>query len=192
MHGNRVVRAVEVQGDLVKALRHVAAQPEVRAVEQAINPYLELDRDLTDPRSAREFFARAALPAVHHVSPGRGGPDRMSRHALFYPAKAGCGPTVARLLAAQDEIAADDSASPIMGSTVFLREDIVVRLVDLLVPIEEAPRAAVGALGERKAAVLDRLLDLGEEGSLVSDQGLKRFLTDQGMDLVTDRQAAGS
>ena len=41
MRGNRVVRAVEVTGDLGNAMRHVAAQPEVRAVEEAINPYLE-------------------------------------------------------------------------------------------------------------------------------------------------------
>ncbi|MGW2547008.1 SchA/CurD-like domain-containing protein, partial [Kitasatospora sp. NPDC001574] len=40
MHGNRVVRAVEVVGNLGDALRHVAMQPEVRAVEEAINPYL--------------------------------------------------------------------------------------------------------------------------------------------------------
>ncbi len=52
LHGNRVVRAIEVRGDLLAALRHVAEQPEVRAVEEAINPYLEQDRDLGDPESA--------------------------------------------------------------------------------------------------------------------------------------------
>ena len=51
MHGNRVVRAVEVTGDLGNAMRHVAAQPEVRAVEEAINPYLEEARDFTDATS---------------------------------------------------------------------------------------------------------------------------------------------
>jgi len=56
MHGNRVVRAVEVHGELVKALRHVAEQPEVRAVEEAINPYLEVDRDLSDPHSIVNYF----------------------------------------------------------------------------------------------------------------------------------------
>src|ERR1044072_9501128 len=52
MSGNRVVRAVEVKGDLVAALRHVARQPEVRAVEEAINPYLEEGRDVADPDPA--------------------------------------------------------------------------------------------------------------------------------------------
>ena len=49
MRGNRVVRAVEVTGDLSNAMRHVAAQPEIRAVEEAINPYLERARDFSSP-----------------------------------------------------------------------------------------------------------------------------------------------
>ncbi|MFG2332350.1 SchA/CurD-like domain-containing protein, partial [Streptomyces sp. NPDC048604] len=92
MHGNRVVRAVEVEGDLLAALRHVARQPEVRAVEEAVNPYLEQDRDLTDPESARVFFTRAALPAVHHVASARPvPPGGLRRHALYYPAREGRG-----------------------------------------------------------------------------------------------------
>lgn len=191
MHGNRVVRAVEVRGELVKALRHVAVQPEVRAVEQAINPYLEVDRDLDDPHSAREFFTRAALPAVHHVA-ARGaaaGAGELRRHALYYPTMPGSGQALARMLAAQDEAAADDPTSPVAGSTVFLREheDIVVRLVDLRVPIEEAPLAAVAAAGPRKAGVLSRLLAKGVD--LSDEQGVKRFLADHDMRMVTDRRA---
>lgn len=98
MHGNRVVRAVEVEGDLMAALRHVSRQPEVRAVEEAINPYLEQDRDLSDPDSARMFFTRAALPTVHHVKAGRHAPEDVERHSLFYQAKEGCGMALARLL----------------------------------------------------------------------------------------------
>ncbi|WP_329314158.1 SchA/CurD-like domain-containing protein [Streptomyces sp. NBC_01262] len=187
MHGNRVVRAVEVRGELVKALRHVAVQPEVRAVEEAINPYLEVDRDLSDPHSAREFFARAALPAVHHVAARRESVEPLRRHALFYPAKDGCGQALARLLARQDESASDDPASPVAGSTVFLREDLVVRLVDLRVPLEEAPLAAVAAAGPHKAGTLGRLLD--ETVNLADEQGIKRFLADHDMRMVTDRRA---
>jgi hypothetical protein len=171
----------------VKALRHVAVQPEVRAVEEAINPYLEVDRDLSDPHSAREFFARAALPAVHHVAARRDPGQPLRRHALFYPAKDGCGQALARLLAQQDESAADDPASPVAGSTVFLREDLVVRLVDLRVPLEEAPLAAVAAAGPHKAGMLGRLLD--EAVNLADEQGIKRFLADHDMRMVTDRRA---
>lgn len=103
MHGNRVVRAVEVEGDLTAALRHVSEQPEVRAVEQAINPYLEQDRDLADPESARLFFMKAALPAVHHVAEHVAADAPVTRHALFYPAREGRGAELAEFLSQQDE-----------------------------------------------------------------------------------------
>ncbi len=102
MHGNRIVRAVEVRGDLQAALRHVARQPGVRAVEDALDPHLEQERDLRDPQSARRFFTRAAMPAVHHVAARGGNEARTQRVALLYPARAGAGPELARLLARQD------------------------------------------------------------------------------------------
>ncbi|MCT4351709.1 antibiotic biosynthesis monooxygenase [Streptomyces sp. Je 1-79] len=195
MHGNRVVRAVEVEGDLLAALRHVARQPEVRAVEEAINPYLEQDRDLTDPESARVFFTRAALPAVHHVVSGRPAPDGLRRHALYYPAKEGRGMDLAKLLAQQDEAAADDPDSPVWGSTVFQRDDIVVRLVDITGDLDADPVASLGLKGPRKAAVLARLLDgaaIGVEGPLDNDRNINRLLSHADMLPVTDRSSADS
>ncbi|WP_277816059.1 SchA/CurD-like domain-containing protein, partial [Streptomyces graminilatus] len=117
---------------------------EVRAVEEAINPYLEQDRDLSDPDSARVFFTRAALPAVHHVVSGEKAPAGLKRHALFYPAKKDRGMDLARLLAHQDEAAADDPSSPVYGSTVFQRDDIVVRLVDMTGELDADPVASLG------------------------------------------------
>ncbi|MFF0473806.1 SchA/CurD-like domain-containing protein [Streptomyces sp. NPDC004284] len=195
MHGNRVVRAVEVEGDLLSALRHVARQPGVRAVEEAINPYLEQDRDLTDPESARVFFTRAALPAVHHVVSARPEPADLRRHALYYPAKEGRGTDLARLLAQQDAEAAVDPDSPIYGSTVFQRDDVVVRLVDVEGDLDLDPAAALGVKGERKAKVLERLLDgaaIGVEGSLDTERNLNRLLSHADMLPVTDRRAADS
>ncbi|WP_405532390.1 antibiotic biosynthesis monooxygenase [Streptomyces avidinii] len=188
MHGNRVVRAVEVEGDLLAALRHVARQPEVRALEEAINPYLEQDRDLSDPGSARMFFTRAALPAVHHVAAGGREPADVRRHALFYPAKDGCGMALARLLAGQDEAAVDDPACPVEGSTVFQRDDIVVRLLDLRGPLDARPALALGVEGSHKAAVLARLLDSAKDGVPTTDQEISRFLARSEMRLITDRR----
>ncbi|MER6448959.1 TcmI family type II polyketide cyclase [Streptomyces venezuelae] len=189
MHGNRVVRAVEVEGDLLAALRHVSQQPEVRALEEAINPYLEQDRDLSDPGSARVFFTRAALPAVHHVAAGgREGTD-VGRHALFYPAKDGCGMALARLLAGQDEAAVDDPTSPVESSTVFQRDDIVVRLLDLRGPLDARPALALGVEGGHKAAVLARLLDSAKDGVPTTDQEISRFLARSEMRLITDRRS---
>ncbi|MFG2929800.1 SchA/CurD-like domain-containing protein [Streptomyces achromogenes] len=164
MHGNRVVRAIEVRGDLLAALRHVARQPEVRAVEEAINPYLEQERDLNDQESARVFFTRAALPAVHHVTA-----DELTegeRLARYYPARPGSGMRLAELLAQRDEAAADDPDSPMLRSTIFQRDDVVVRLLDV--------RPGLGAPPEPgHPAGLEALLD-GEP---------------VGMDLVTDRRS---
>ncbi|MFG2869462.1 SchA/CurD-like domain-containing protein [Streptomyces sp. NPDC048338] len=195
MHGNRVVRAMEVEGDLMAALRHVSRQPEVRAVEEAINPYLEQDRDLTDSDSARVFFTRAALPAVHHVVSGRPEPAELRRHALFYPAKEGCGMELARLLAHQDQAAADDPDSPIHGSTVFQRDDIVVRLVDTARELDLDPVASLGLKGPGKAAELQRLLDgaaIGVEGALDTDRNINRLLSHADMLPITDRRSADS
>ncbi|WP_411102528.1 SchA/CurD-like domain-containing protein [Streptomyces sp. cmx-4-9] len=198
MHGNRIVRAIEVEGDLLAALRHVARQPEVRALEEALNPYLEQSRDLDDPASARVFFTRAALPAVHHVSAGGDEGADVRRHALFYRAKPGYGMALARLVAGQDEAAVDDLTNPVEGSTVFQRDDLVVRLLDLRGPLDARPALALGVEGERKAAVLGRLLDEGdgygttgaEEGLLATDRGLARFLARSTMRPITDRRTS--
>jgi hypothetical protein len=191
MHGNRVVRAIEVEGDLLAALRHVARQPEVREVEEAINPYLERDRDLNDPDSARMFFTRAALPAVHHVASDGPVPSDVHRHALYYPAKEGCGMTLARLLAKQDVAAADGAGGPVHSSTIFQRDDIVVRLVDVSGPLDAKPALTLGVNGPRKAATLARLLAPGQDGAMpTTDEGISRFLAQSDMDLITDRSAS--
>ncbi|MEU0987771.1 SchA/CurD-like domain-containing protein [Streptomyces sp. NPDC005953] len=189
MQGNRIVRAIEVQGDLMAALRHVSRQPEVRAVEEAINPYLEQDRDLDDPNSARLFFTRAALPAVHHVAADGRNSDEVNRHALFYRAKADCGLAVARFLAQQDEIAADDPRSPVASSTVFQRDDFVVRLIDVSGPLTGHPSLALGIQGHRKAATLARLLIGGDRVAEGDEAKISRFLRDADMQLITDRYA---
>ncbi|MFC8447509.1 SchA/CurD-like domain-containing protein [Kitasatospora sp. NPDC057223] len=192
MHGNRVVRAVEVVGDLGAALRHVAMQPEIRAVEEAINPYLEEDRELGNPEAARAFFARAALPAVHHTPVAGTVRGEVERQALVYPVRKGNGAAVAKLLAEQDGLAAADPRNPVLGGTVFQREDIVVRVVDLQAEAGAQPAAALGVGDEREAAVLGSLLDLGPEGDLRTSAGVARFLAECDMGLVTDRSSQES
>ncbi|MBV7694772.1 SchA/CurD-like domain-containing protein [Streptomyces sp. TRM70350] len=164
MHGNRVVRAIEVRGDLLVALRHVARQPEVRAVEEAINPHLEQERDLSDDESARVFFTRAALPAVHHVSV-----DELpegERYALYYPARPGSGMQLAEALARRDEEAAEDPTCPVLRSTIFQRDDVVVRLVDVRPGLdadaalpEPGSQAPLNALLDGGAARMELITD---------------------------------
>ncbi|MFJ2954116.1 SchA/CurD-like domain-containing protein [Streptomyces sp. NPDC087270] len=163
MYGNRVVRAVEVAGDLGNALRHVAAQPEVRAVEEAINPYLEEDRDLTAAASARAFFARAALPAVGHETdpaPALGAGEPLTRQAFLYPVRPGRGADAARLLGTLDAAAATDPTHPLAASTVFQRDDTVVRVIDVRGLPSDGPAAPVPSDGPTD--VLRELLVPGE------------------------------
>ncbi|MFJ6072319.1 SchA/CurD-like domain-containing protein [Streptomyces sp. NPDC093065] len=195
MSGNRIVRAVEVRGDLQSALRHVARQPGVRAVEEALNPYLEQDRDLGDPQSARRFFTRAAMPAVHHARSGDRSGARTERLALLYPVRAGAGDELARLLARQDAAAAQDPAGPVLAATVFHRDDLVVRLVDVAGDPEAEPAAVLGLHGPEGAAVAERLLDtaaVGVDGPPADAAVLSRLLTRVRMTPLTDRRSAGS
>ncbi|MFF3504040.1 SchA/CurD-like domain-containing protein [Streptomyces sp. NPDC003247] len=189
MHGNRVVRAIEVRGDLLAALRHVARQPEVRAVEEAINPYLEQDRDLDDPESARVFFTRAALPAVHHVTAEREDPTAQ-RYALYYPARPDCGMRLAQLLAQQDEAAAEDPRNPVLCSTIFQRDDVVVRLIDVRGGLDAGdPALSLGLLDPAAAAELTAFPE-GAGGSAPWDGGPTRVLDLTRMELITDRRSA--
>ncbi|AQS67548.1 SchA/CurD-like domain-containing protein [Streptomyces pactum] len=204
LHGNRVVRAVEVQGDLQTALRHVAGQPAVRAVEEALNPFLEQRRDLRDPRDARRFFTRAAMPAVHHVSSAARTGARTQRVALLYPVRPGAGPELARLLARQDAQAAHTPDSPVLAATVFHRDDLVVRLLDMDGDPDDAPAFVLGLHGSADAsgaaasagvAVAERLLDtaaVGIDGPLTEARTMSQLLARARMTPLTDRRSAVS
>jgi heme-degrading monooxygenase HmoA len=201
MHGNRIVRAVEVRGDLQAALRHVARQPGVRAVEEALNPYLEQDRDLNDPHSARRFFTLAAMPAVHHVASATGAEARPQRCALLYPVRAGAGPELARLLARQDASAVYTPDGPVLAATVFHRDDLVVRLVDVAGDPDEVPAFVLGlhdragSDGAAGVAVAERLLDIasvGIDGPLTDAGTLSRLLARARMTPLTDRRSLPS
>jgi hypothetical protein len=64
-----------------------------------------------------------------------------------------------------------------------------VRLVDLRVPAEAEPAAALGVAGDQEAAELAGLLDLGLTGDLRTVAGLSAFLAARTMSPVTDRSS---
>jgi len=189
MHANRVVRAVEVTGDLGNAMRHAAAQPEVRAVEEAINPYLEEARDFTDPASVRAFFARGALPAVRHVqavsAPGAG----VTRQGFLYRARPGQGAAAMRLFADLDRAAAADPDQPLAGSTMYLRDDLLVRVIDRCDPDRETSADPVASADP---AELSLLLDPGQDADLTTRNGIRDYLADCAMAVITDRGGSTS
>jgi heme-degrading monooxygenase HmoA len=188
MRGNRVVRAVEVTGDLGNAMRHVAAQPEVRAVEEAINAYLEEPRDFSDSVSVRTFFARAALPAVHHVQAMSWPAGKVTRRGFLYPVRPGGGAAAMRLFCDVDVAAAADPTRPLAASTLFMRDDLLVRLVDLRgTGRDKLADPAMGA----EPGELSLLLDPGQGQDLTTGDGLQNFLANCAMDLITDRRSPG-
>ncbi|MFI6588639.1 SchA/CurD-like domain-containing protein [Embleya sp. NPDC050493] len=190
MLGNRVVRAIEVEGDLRAALRHVAEQPQVRAAEELLNPHLEEARDLNDSEAARAFFMRSSLAEAYHLNAPAGKSAKAStkRRALLYPVRHGCGESAATVLQRHDERVIASASGPIASSSVFLRGDILIRVLDVRGEPED-PALLLGIDRKESAARLSRLLDVGEDGALDTDEGLRHLLASAETTLVTDRRA---
>jgi heme-degrading monooxygenase HmoA len=186
MHGNRVVRSIEVAGDLGNAMRHVAAQPEIRAVEEALNPYLEEARDFTDAASARAFFARAALPAASHAQSASVPGGRLTRQGFLYRARPGRCAAALRLLADLDRAAAADPDHPLARSTLFIQDDLLVRVADWHGPGRERFTDPAADAGPGELALL---LDPGQDGDLTTRKGIRDYLASCAMALITDRGA---
>ena len=108
---------------------------------------------------------------------------------MLYPVRPGRGQAVAELLFDHDNLATADPTGPVAAATVFQRDDTVVRLVDLRVPAEADPAAALGVAGAQEAAELAQLLDLGPAGDLRTVAGLSAFLAARAMSPVTDRSS---
>jgi hypothetical protein len=192
MSGNRVVRVMDIEGGLDEALAHLAAQPPIRAVEEALNPYLEQPRDLTGPDSIRRFLAEAQMERVHdrhtpeHLLPEVPPERRGQRLALLYPVRAGRGAEMGRLLAGT-RVLAPDRPTILARTTIFVRGDVLVRVVDVDGDIDEAldrlATAAVASGGTRALAELVTTdIDLGDEA------GFRSFLSACRMRVLTDRR----
>jgi hypothetical protein len=73
---------------------------------------------------------------------------------------------------------------------VYLRDDILVRVVDLHGPDQDAPEhASAGVAPGRTAEDLCPLLDLGTETDPRTRSGIEHLRARCSMDPVTDRQA---
>ncbi|MGQ4335123.1 TcmI family type II polyketide cyclase, partial [Streptomyces hayashii] len=102
------------------------------------------------------------------------------------------GMKLAELLARQDEAAADDPGNPVLRSTIFQRDDVVVRLIDVRGGLDAAdPVQALGLADAEQVAELTTLQDDpgASDRSAAKDVRLARFLQLARMDLVTDRRS---
>jgi hypothetical protein len=187
MAGQRVVRVMDVAGDIGAVMRHLAAQPQIRAVEEALDPYLSAPRDLRSTAGVQAFLHHALLPlASHRDGPAgqqlRGAGGRRSavlgesRCGLLYPVRAGRGERAVRLL--YDGVPA--------LTTTFRRGDLVVGMLEVDGSVSDTldhlARAAARDSAESLAEVLDTTADLTTEA------GRRGFFESCQMELLTDRR----
>ncbi|MFF4712925.1 SchA/CurD-like domain-containing protein [Streptomyces eurythermus] len=194
MSGTRVVRVMDVGAELRDVLRHLAAQPRIRAVEEALDAHLTEPRDMADPAGLRRFAFRSALPAVlDRVTPPDLLPDvpaheRGRRHAVLYPVRPGLGAKAAELLsgAAPLQVRADVKTT-LAATTVFSRGDVLVRLLEVDGSVDDAlDHLARVAAAAPSAGLLGELLDTPED--LTTVDGFRRFLATHSMRLISDRR----
>lgn len=62
--GNTVVRVMEVEGSLPAISQHLGRQPEIQAVEAALDPLIETPRDMSTPEGAAKFFMDTAMECL--------------------------------------------------------------------------------------------------------------------------------
>jgi hypothetical protein len=190
--GNRVIRVVDVDGTLGEVIGHLSGQPQIRAVEEALDPYLQEPRDLSRPEGVRSFLHRALLPVVHdRYTPERLLPDveaanRDSRVALLYPARPGNGRELADLLSGT-RVLRPDSATTLARTTIFRRGDVVLRLAEVHGDTGEAlDRIAEAAVRSGGAARLAALVTADE--NLDDAGGFRDFLQRITVRMLTDRR----
>ncbi|HUQ61434.1 SchA/CurD-like domain-containing protein [Lentzea sp.] len=118
MAGRVVVRVVDITCPPSEAVRRLAGQPQIQAVEQRLRPHLVHDCDVTDEASLRRFLATAVM----RVASGNGLTGRLPRRAVLYESLPGHAGELARRLAGITVVSG--------GTTVFRRRDLVVHLTE--------------------------------------------------------------
>jgi hypothetical protein len=189
--GNRVIRIADVAGTLGEALAHLSAQPQIRAVEQALDPHLERPRDMTTPQGLREFLRNALVPVAHRRhTPAEllpGDPARRDeRILLLYPVRSGAGAEVAGLLA-RTRVLGPATPTVVAGTTVFRRGDLVLRLIE----VHGDPDTALAEIAEAavRGGAAEKLAPLVEADEKLGDpDGFALFLRRCSASLLTDRR----
>jgi hypothetical protein len=112
-----------------------------------------------------------------------------SRHAIVYPVRAGRGPEVDPIIqAGGDPPPQAAAATQLLGTTVFRKDDLVVRMFEIDGSLDDATDQLSRATPLLRAGMaLKHLLD--DRVDLTTEEGLRRFLADQSMTVVTDRIA---
>lgn len=209
MSGQRVVRVVDVAGGIGAVMRHLAGLPQIRELEEALDPHLTIRRDLRTPEGLRAFLYGALVPAVSGSGAGRSGlggrpgsgPDLAGesgalRCALRYPVRPGNGRQLARLLAGARSSGRLGLVAAALGesasSSVFGREDLVVEVIESDCPASEVlDRVAKGLSPIALSQLAKSVVGHGHPPAPVDLQttgGIRDFLAGCQMELLTDRR----
>lgn len=186
-----VVRVIDVDGPFPVIMRHLAADPAIRATEEALNPLLAEPRRLDDPAQMKAFFDRALMRRVmHRVTVSdllpRNGP--YGRVALRYPVRAGHGETLERLLAeGRFPPVIVPERAVLASTTVFRHGDLVVQMADVAGDVTAGGRLVRTMLGASVVAAVNAVLEPGWD--LSTSSGLERLFREQSLALVTHRRA---
>lgn len=194
MAGRRVLRVVDVDGEIGEVMRHLAEQPQIRAAEAALDPHLATPRDLGSPQGRQAFLDEALLPAaLHRVTPAELLPEvaadrRGQRCALLYPVRPGHGEAAAALLAAGPPLSVRASEhTALAATTVFRRGDLLVRMFEVDGELDEAlDHLAAAAASSPVVAELAGAVATPQD--LTTAAGFRGFLDDCRMELLTDRR----
>lgn len=191
MHGDIVVRTMDVVGSMQKVAAHLSRQPEIAAVEQALNSSLAEPRDLSDPVAVGAFFRRAMMKCiVDRRIPLEHGCDEsaVSRHALLYPLRPGTGDGADAVFQRGGDPPPQVGATRLWSTTVFRHGDTAVRLFEITGDLDEAIEHLVRASALQRAG--RGLADFIDDSvDLTGEDGLRSFFHQQMMSVVTDRRA---
>jgi hypothetical protein len=114
----------------------------------------------------------------------------MSRYALLYPFKPGSAAEAEAIFREGGDPPSNPNAPVrLISTTVFRKGDVVVRVFDIEGSLEQAIEGLVRAaelmdVGRRLAPLL------AAEADLTTTEGLRRFFTNQMMEVLTHREAA--
>jgi hypothetical protein len=114
--------------------------------------------------------------------PGRG----ITRQGFLYRARPGHGAAMTRLFADLDRAAAADPDQPLASSTMYLRDDLLVRVIDRCDSDRETSADPVASVDPAK---LSLLLDPGQDGDLTTRSGIRDYLAGRAMAVITDRRS---
>jgi SchA/CurD like domain len=190
MHGTVVVRVMDIEGSMQKVAAHLSRQPQIQTTEQALNPSLAEPRNLGDPTAVGAFFRRAMMHCLvdRRLPIQPGDETAITRHALLYPLRRGTGGAADHVFQAGGDPPPQAGGTRLHSTTVFRHEDTIVRLFEITGDLDEAIEHLVRATALQSAGQgLAEFLDAGVD--LTSQDGLRTFVHEQLMSVVTDRRA---